>query len=57
MKIQKRLTEGALKTFKAAYEEEFGDVLTDETAQEIAFDLLQFFDAAYEAGTDFVRPI
>jgi hypothetical protein len=58
MKIQKRISDRGLNAFKAAYEEEFDDILTDEKAQEIAFDLLRFFDAAADrAGTNTRQPI
>lgn len=43
MKTPQQLSREAIEEFKAIYEEEFGNRLTDEEVQEIALRLLRFF--------------
>jgi len=43
MKTQQQLSRDAIDDFKAIYQEEFGEVLSDDEVQEIAMRLLRFF--------------
>ena len=43
MKTPKQLSREAIKEFKAIYQEEFGEVLSDNEVYEIAMQLLRFF--------------
>lgn len=43
MKTPQQLSRQAIDEFKAAYEEEFGQTLTDDEVKEIALRLLRFF--------------
>ena len=44
MKIQKQLSREAIEEFKKIYQEEFGEMLSDDEVREIAMRLLRFFD-------------
>ena len=43
MKTQQQLSREAIDDFKAIYQDEFGEILSDEEVQEIATRLLRFF--------------
>ena len=43
MKTPQQLSREAIEEFKAIYQEEFGELLTDEEVQDIALRLLRFF--------------
>ena len=43
MKTPNQLSREAIEEFKAIYQEEFGEVLSDDEVQEIAMRLLRFF--------------
>ena len=43
MKTPNQLSREAIDEFKAIYQDEFGDLLSDEEVQEIATRLLRFF--------------
>ena len=43
MKTPQQLSREAIDEFKAIYQEEFGEVLSDDEVQEIAMRLLRFF--------------
>lgn len=43
MKTPQQLSREAIEEFKTAYQEEFGEVLSDEEVREIAIRLLRFF--------------
>lgn len=43
MKTPQQLSREAIEEFKAAYEDEFGEKLSDDEVQEIAMRLLRFF--------------
>ena len=43
MKAPNQLSREAIDEFKAIYQEEFGEVLSDDEVQEIAMRLLRFF--------------
>jgi hypothetical protein len=43
MKTQRELSREAIEEFKAIYQEEFGEVLSDDEVREIATRLLRFF--------------
>ena len=43
MKTPQQLSREAIEEFKAIYQEEFGQTLSDEEVQEIALRLLRFF--------------
>ena len=43
MKTPQQLSRQAIEEFKAIYQEEFGQTLTDDEVQEIALRLLRFF--------------
>ena len=43
MKTPKQLSREAIEEFKAIYQEEFGETLSDNEVQEIATRLLRFF--------------
>lgn len=43
MKTPQQLSREAIDEFKAIYQEEFDEVLSDDEAQEIAIRLLRFF--------------
>jgi hypothetical protein len=43
MKSPAQLSSEALAEFKAAYQEEFGELLSDDQAREMALKLLRFF--------------
>jgi len=43
MKTTNQLSREAIEEFKAIYQEEFGEVLSDDEVQEIAMRLLRFF--------------
>ncbi len=43
MKTQEQLSRQAIDEFKAIYEEEFGQSLSDDEVREIAIRLLRFF--------------
>ena len=43
MEPPQQLSRKAIDEFKAIYEEEFGEMLTDDEAQEMGVRLLQFF--------------
>ena len=43
MKTPQQLSSEAIAEFKAIYEEEFGETLSDDEVQEIAMRLLRFF--------------
>jgi hypothetical protein len=43
MKTPRQLSREAIEEFKAIYQEEFGQSLTDDEVQEIAIRLLRFF--------------
>ena len=43
MKTPQQLSHQAIEEFKTAYQEEFGETLTDDQVQEIALRLLRFF--------------
>ena len=43
MKTTQQLSREAIEEFKAIYQEEFGEILSDDEVQEIAMRLLRFF--------------
>jgi len=43
MKTPQQLSREAIEEFKAIYQEEFGETLSDDEVQEIALRLLRFF--------------
>ena len=43
MQTQNQLNREAIEEFKAIYQEEFGETLSDDEVQEIAMRLLRFF--------------
>jgi hypothetical protein len=43
MKTPNQLSREAIEEFKAIYQEEFGEILSDDEVQEIATRLLRFF--------------
>jgi len=43
MKTPQQLSRQAIDEFKAIYQEEFGEILSDDEVQEIATRLLRFF--------------
>ena len=43
MKTPNQLSREAVEEFRAIYQEEFGEVLSDDEIQEIAMQLLRFF--------------
>jgi hypothetical protein len=43
MKTPQQLSQEAIAEFRAIYQEEFGEVLSDDEVQEIAVRLLRFF--------------
>jgi len=43
MKTPQQLSRKAIEEFKAIYQEEFGDILSDDEVREIATRLLRFF--------------
>ncbi|MEI8288174.1 MAG: hypothetical protein WCH99_01775 [Verrucomicrobiota bacterium] len=43
MKTPNQLSREAIEEFKAIYQEEFGEILSDDEVQEIAMRLLRFF--------------
>ena len=43
MKIPNQLSREAIEEFKVIYQEEFGEILSDDEVQEIAMRLLRFF--------------
>jgi hypothetical protein len=43
MKPPQQLSRQAIEEFKAIYQEEFGEILSDDEVQEIAMRLLRFF--------------
>ena len=43
MKTPQQLSRQAIDEFKAIYQEEFGEILSDDEVQEIAMRLLRFF--------------
>ena len=43
MKTPQQLSREAIDEFKAIYQEEFGEILSDDQVQEIAMRLLRFF--------------
>ena len=43
MKTPNQLSREAIDEFKAIYQEEFGEILSDDEVQEIAMRLLRFF--------------
>ena len=43
MKTQQELSREAIEEFRAIYQEEFGEVLSDDEVREIATRLLRFF--------------
>ena len=43
MKPPQQLSREAIEEFKAIYQEEFGELLSDDEVQEIAMRLLRFF--------------
>ena len=43
MKTPQQLSREAIEEFKAIYQEEFGETLSDDEVQEIAMRLLRFF--------------
>jgi hypothetical protein len=43
MKTTKQLSREAIEEFRAIYQEEFGQTLSDDEVQEIAIRLLRFF--------------
>jgi hypothetical protein len=43
MKTPQLLSREAIEEFKAAYREEFGEILSDDEVREIAMRLLRFF--------------
>jgi hypothetical protein len=43
MKIPNQLSREAIEEFKIIYQEEFGEILSDDEVQEIAMRLLRFF--------------
>ena len=43
MKPPQQLSREAIEEFKAIYQEEFGEILSDDEVQEIAMRLLRFF--------------
>ena len=43
MKTPQQLSREAIDEFKAIYQDEFGEVLSDDEAREIAMRLLRFF--------------
>ncbi len=44
MKTPQQLSREAIEEFKAIYQEEFGEILSDDEAREIATRLLRFFE-------------
>jgi hypothetical protein len=44
MNTPNQLSREAIDSFKAIYQEEFGTILNDDEVQEIAMQLLRFFD-------------
>lgn len=50
MKTQPQLSREAIDSFKAIYQEEFNEVLSDDEVQEIAMRLLRFFGILTKAG-------
>ena len=49
-----QLSREAIEEFKAIYQEEFGDVLSDDEVQEIAMRLLRFFGVLTKGNPDSV---
>ena len=43
MKLPQQLSRQAIEEFKAIYQDEFGQILTDDEVQQIAHRLLRFF--------------
>jgi hypothetical protein len=50
MKTSQQLSRQAIDEFKAAYQEEFGQELSDDEVQEIAMRLLRFFGILVKPG-------
>lgn len=48
MKTPHQLSRQAIEEFKAIYQEEFGQSLTDDEVQEIALRLLRFFGILHQ---------
>ena len=48
MKIPQQLSHQAIDEFKAIYQEEFGQQLSDDEVHEIAIRLLQFFGILFQ---------
>jgi hypothetical protein len=54
MKTQQQLSREATEEFKAIYQEEFGETLSDDEVQEIAMRLLRFFGILYPSNESLV---
>jgi hypothetical protein len=52
MKTSQQLSREAIEEFKAIYQEEFGQRLTDAEVQEIALRLLRFFGVLHKLPPD-----
>ena len=55
MKTPQQLSRQAIAEFKAVYQEEFGQTLTDDQVQEIALRLLRFFGILNQPISDETR--
>jgi hypothetical protein len=56
MNNKKRISQEAIAAFKAAYEAEFHETLTDEEVQEMAINLLRFFGVLRRGEASRPRP-
>ena len=54
MKTPQQLSREAIAEFKAIYQEEFGETLSDDEVQEIAMRLLRFFGILYPSNEPLV---
>ena len=54
MKTPQQLSSEAIAEFKAIYQEEFGETLSDDEVQEIALRLLRFFGILYPSNEPLV---
>lgn len=50
MKTPQRLSREAIEEFKAIYQDEFGETLSDDEVQEMAMRLLRFFGIMHPSG-------
>ena len=52
MEVPKTISTEALEEFKAIYQEEFGETLSDDKAEERALRVLRIFDILLKPGPD-----